>query len=358
MTHFLQDILRQPGEIRRAIEYLSGTGRRPMQMAAAAVRAARHVYVTGIGSSWHAALSVAPLFHAAAGPVCLQDASELLQFASLPPDAVVIAISRSGRSVEIVELLRRTRESGATIIGITNTAEGRLAQEANFSILVPVKLDHAISVNTYSTLAAAAGALACSVSGSFDAKLCASLQGALAETERRLPGWRAQISGSDWLRPHKATYFLARGGSLGSSYEARLLWEEGAKSPATAMGTGSFRHGPQEIVSSDIRFGVWIDTQRMRAQDFSVVADLSRLGAAVMLIGQEVPPQAGDLVFQIPNIPSEWQFLIDIVPAQLAAEALAQRQGVDADSFRVCSYIVDDEYGLIGAEVAARKHEG
>ena len=28
------------------------------------------------------------------------------------------------------------------------------------------------------------------------------------------------------------------------------MWEEGVKSPATAMGTGSFRHGPQEMVAA------------------------------------------------------------------------------------------------------------
>jgi hypothetical protein len=75
-----------------------------------------------------------------------------------------------------------------------------------------------------------------------------------------------------------------------------------------------------------------------------------------MLIGEDVPPDAGDLVFQLPDVPAEWQFVIDILPAQLAAEYLARLAGVDCDSFRICSYIVEDEYGLIGAEVAARKN--
>ena len=74
-----------------------------------------------------------------------------------------------------------------------------------------------------------------------------------------------------------------------------------------------------------------------------------------MMIGENVPPEAGDLVFQLPDVPAEWQFMIDILPAQLAAEYLARLSGVDCDSFRICSYIVEDEYGLIGAEVAARK---
>ena len=65
------------------------------------------------------------------------------------------------------------------------------------------------------------------------------------------------IAGHDWFAPGRVVHFLGRGGSLGSCYEARLLWEEGAKSEATALGTGSFRHGPQEIVVAELasRYG-------------------------------------------------------------------------------------------------------
>src|SRR5882724_3597547 len=165
MTHFLRDILRQPDELRRTLDYLSGAGNGVLDAAVAAVRAARHVYLSGIGSSWHAGLNVAALFQVGGRPVYLVDAAELVQFAAIPAGAVLIVISRSGRSVEIVQLLAKARESGATVIGITNAADGALAREAQIAIVVPVALDHAISVNTYTSLALAAGILADSVTG-------------------------------------------------------------------------------------------------------------------------------------------------------------------------------------------------
>src|SRR6266849_329674 len=163
MSHFLRDILRQPNELQRTLDHLSGAGRAALDAATAAARVARHVYLTGIGSSWHAGLNVSAIFQLGARPVYLVDAAELVQFAAIPPESVLIVISRSGRSVEIVQLLAKARESRATVIGITNVADGTLALEAQISLVIPVALDHAISVNTYTTLALAAGMLASAV---------------------------------------------------------------------------------------------------------------------------------------------------------------------------------------------------
>ena len=116
--------------------------------------------------------------------------------------------------------------------------------------------------------------------------------------------------------------------------------------PATAMSTSGFRHGPQEIVSEGKRFCVWIDQQLMREADLAVARDLRELGASVMVIGEGLPSDAADLVCQLPASPPGWQFAIDMLPIQLAAERLARLRGVDCDSFRICSYVVEDEYGL------------
>ena len=353
MTYFLQDILRQPHELRAALDYLCGDGRPALDRAAGAIRKARHVYLTGLGSSWHVGLDAQPLFHRGGSPVYAQDAAELLHFSTLPERSALIVVSRSGRSAEIVKLLLKARDAKAIIVGVTNSMESPLAQQAQAPLVIPTVLDHGISVNTYSTLALAAGALACAAMGSFDLSLAAVLRRAIDETEAALATWRELTVDATWLAPRLNYYFLARSSSLGSCHEARLLWEEAVKSPATALGMGNFRHGPQEIVAQGTRFGVWIDGQQMREQDLAVAQDLRRLGASVMLIGQDLPKQGGDLVFQLPRILPEWQFLIDIIPAQLAAERLSQLAGVDCDCFRICPYIIEDESGLLPPVVSA-----
>jgi glucosamine--fructose-6-phosphate aminotransferase (isomerizing) len=208
-------------------------------------------------------------------------------------------------------------------------------------------------VTTYSTLAAAAGIVAKTVTGRFGAPDARGLASAMEEAARAIPDWQKQIAGSKWFAPGRTTYFLARGASLGTAQEARLLWEEGVKAPATAMGTGVFRHGPQEMVREGMRFGIWLDAARMRGQDLATARDLQKLGASVMLIGQGIPADAVDLVFELPKIAGQWQFLVDCIPAQLAAEQLARLSGEDSDTFRLCSFVVEDEAGLLGGSTDA-----
>lgn len=116
--------------------------------------------------------------------------------------------------------------------------------------------------------------------------------------------------------------------------------------PATSMSTSGFRHGPQEIVIEGMRFCLWIDQQRMREADLAVARDLRQLGASVMVVGEGLPSDAADLVCQLPTSPPQWQCAIDVLPVQLAAERLSRLRGVDCDSFRFCSYVVEHEYGL------------
>jgi glutamine---fructose-6-phosphate transaminase (isomerizing) len=348
MTYFLQDILRQPSVLASTVKFLGGAGSRQLEAAAATLRRADHLYLTGIGSSYCAAIGAAPFFYQASFPVYLQDAAELLHFGAFPDRSAAIVISRSGQSVEIINLLAKARESGTLIIGLTNSENSPLARQAQIPIVVPVDFDHAISVNTYSTLAAAASALAMATVSSFTSDDQAALLHTIDSTAEAIEGWRNQITESTWFAPQSSYYFLARGSSLASCHEARLLWEEGVKHPATAMGTSSFRHGPQEFVTAGSRFGLWLDPLRMREEDIAVARDLRTLGASVMLIGQFLPQDAADLALQTPTAPPGWQFLFDIVPAQLAAEHLAGISGVDCDNFRVCSYVVADEHGLLG----------
>src|SRR5690242_16262870 len=64
MTELLKDILKEPGELRKSLAYTLGPGRTALERAARLLNEAETVYLTGIGSSWHAGMAVQSLLQA------------------------------------------------------------------------------------------------------------------------------------------------------------------------------------------------------------------------------------------------------------------------------------------------------
>jgi len=346
-TRLFKDILKEPAQLAGSLAHMLGAGKPALDGAAAVLRMPRPIIITGIGASWHAGMAMQAMLLARGFPALLIEASELLHFAEIPRGATVVMLSRSGKSTEIVQLVAKCRAQSATIISITNEPDSPLARGSDIVLNTCTEFDHAVSVTTYSAVALAGGLLAFEATGHSALSVQDDLSQALAAAAGAIPEWRKTVKDSGWLVDGSGfTYFLARGAGLASCHEARLLWEEAAKKPATALTTSGFRHGPQEIVREGMCAGIWIDAERMRTQDFELARDLRRLGARVLLIGQGLDDSVADCVLRLPAIAAEWQFVIDIIPIQIAAERLAAVRGEDPDSFRLCSYVVEDEGGL------------
>lgn len=340
----MKDILAHPAELTRILARTTGSA--ALRSAVEVFNASDHIYITGIGSSWHAGMAVQSIFDSAGRPCRLVDASELLSFVRLPANTAILVLSRSGRSYEIVRLVAKAKQAHAKIIGITNSPDSPLARCADAALLLGARFDHLVSVTMYSGVALAGALLASAAVGALDDSLTECLRQALSASGSAMEVWSRRIEDSSWLAQDGPTYFLARAGSLASCHEARLLWEEAAKSPATAMSTGGFRHGSQEVIQDGMRIGLWLDADTLREEDLALARDARRSGAKLLVIGQDLPPNSGDLVVDLPAIPGSWQFLVDIIPAQIAAEHLARLRKVDCDSFRLCPYVIETGSGL------------
>lgn len=346
MTKLFEDIRKQPEQIISSLRTTLGPRRTHLGEAAEVARRASHLLFVGIGASWHAAMAAHAILAQNGRLAPVFDASELLHFVELPPGCVVVLLSRSGESIEIVRLIDKCHSRGAQIIAITNTPKSTLAKQAHIVLPTMAEFDHQVSISMYSVLAMIAGLLSCEIAAALHEELSTKLQKCMVAAAKKIPEWASELELSSWLVPDAPTYFLARGVSLASAHEARLLWEEAAKAPASVLPTGSFRHGPQEILKPGVRIALWIDGEKMREEDLLLARDLCRHGVRLAVIGQRLPSGVGDHVFNLPEVESNWQFLTDIIPMQIAAERLAQRRGEDCDAFRLCSYIVEAEGGL------------
>lgn len=347
MSRYLQDILDQPAQLLQSLQYSADHGGAALKKAAGLITGAKNVFITAIGASWNAGIVIQAAFNEAGVQAILCDAADFLYFTRIPPGSAVIFLSRSGKSVELVQALPKCRQAHASVISITNAPDSPLAAGSDACLLTSVRFDHSISVSTYSSIILTGLLLTQYFRPQSPGLLIYdALMEPLRETGSRLNEWREIIEDAGWPEKNAHTYFTARSANLASAHEGMLLWEEVAKQPASALTTGAFRHGPQEIINNPLNMAVWLESNIARDHDVQLVNDLAGKKVNVLSIGQELPARLKGHKISLPPCPSLFCAVINIVPIQLAAEKLARMKGVDPDVFFYCNFIVESEGGL------------
>lgn len=112
-----------------------------LAIAAAHLSSAERLYFMGVGASGVIALDAAHKFLRLGGTaVALVDSHiQMIAAAHMRPGDVVIAISHSGESTEVLAAARQMRQQGALIIGITGYGNSSLCQIANTSLITAAR---------------------------------------------------------------------------------------------------------------------------------------------------------------------------------------------------------------------------
>lgn len=334
----LADIEGQPASLRQVSAHQFGAGASDVQAAASMLGEARRIIFTGMGSSFFAALPAVRHLAAYGGVAEATETSELLHFGldAVDTSTAVVLVSRSGETVETMRVLPHLLARGARVIGVTNVPGSRLARESTHCILLNSLPDKMVAVQSYS------------------ASLAVLLLLAEATLQRPLDAWRSSLDETcdllavaipsavaeseawmEFLRPTPVVYLMGRGPSLASALEGALLFNEAARTPSSAMSGAQFRHGPVEIVDSALRAIVFASQEATRALDLALASDLKAMGAGVRVCNAS-------------GAPSPFQPLVEIVPVQVAACALALSKGLDPGDFRFATLVTATESGFQG----------
>jgi glucosamine--fructose-6-phosphate aminotransferase (isomerizing) len=343
MPNLAANIQAQPESLACTLRHQSGEGKEAMQHAAALLRSGKKIVITAMGASLFASIPLQYYLSSLGLDVVAVEAGELLHYLNRTwRDAVVLMVSRSGESVEIVRLLERMK-GAVPIIGVTNEPLSLLARSADVSISIASFNDEMVAIQTYTGTLLTLHLLGNCVAGSFDT--------ATEEAQKLLPSFGLLVESSmnslaAWdalLAPPASIYLLARGPSLASAYEGALLFHEVAKSPAVAMPIASFRHGPVEVVDHNFRgilFAPQVDTREM---NLSLARDLVNFGGRIRLIGPSGSPVRDPQWSDLPSLAETLQPIVEIIPLQAAAFELAVLRGIEPGSFRYAPQVAVDE---------------
>lgn len=338
---YLQEIEEQPAILARLAQGLGRDTEEDLQDLKLSLSdgAFDRVIVTGMGSSLYGSY---PLYQqlslALPLPVNLIDTSELVQ--QMPEviscRSVLIAVSQSGESGEIVSLTNLPGIRPAVAISVTNQVANSLADWADIRLVSLAGPELTVSSKSYTGGLACLHLLGGALRGGLQ-QACRELAGSAEACRAFLQNWKPNILRvADFLDAQRPIMFVGRGRSLGSAQTAALLSQEAAKLHSSALSGGQFRHGPIELVRQGFQMVIFLGDRKTRDIDTALIQKVVSLGGRVVAVApsSSAPPDIPGLChFTYPDVPPPLNPLMEAVFIQLIQIPLAEARGFLAGQF-------------------------
>lgn len=345
--HFmLKEIYEGPDAVLKAWMALQ---HRYRSLAARLVANAKEVYVIANGSSLHAGLVGSYYLTELAGvsPIVLSAAEfPLYHVDNVTPGTLVIAVSQSGETGDVLRAVYEAKMRGATILAITNNVDSRLAKLS--SIYLPIAAGPEISIPATKTFVATLTTLYVLAldTGEYGGKLSKAevserlsalkeLALKLREYVPKVDALAREVAGEIASRA-RSGYVISRGINYPLALEGALKFKEAAYFHAEGMEAGEFRHGPITLVDPGFLTVFIIPAEQSAAKaTHPLIADAYGRGAEVVVIASngeaslvEVPVSK----LTTPDVPRHLTPIAYAIPLQLLAYHLGVRRGCPIDT--------------------------
>jgi glucosamine--fructose-6-phosphate aminotransferase (isomerizing) len=239
--------------------------------------------------------------------------------------ALVLAISQSGRSPDLISAAEQARRNGATLVALVNDEGSPLATMADTCLPLAAGPEKSVAA-TKSFIASLAALLDLIAAWTEDSALSAALD-ALPDLLDR--AWRRDWSPALPLLAHAGhLYTVARGHAFGIAQEAALKIKETCGFHAEAFSAAEVRHGPMALVGKGFPVLLFGQADESRDSVAALAAEFAGRGAALIHAGLPGAPglalptlDADPLIAPVLQIESFYRL----------ANALAVARGRDPD---------------------------
>jgi glucosamine--fructose-6-phosphate aminotransferase (isomerizing) len=256
--------------------------------------------------------------------------------------ALVIGISQSGQSPDIVNVIEEGRRQGSPTIAITNDLESPLAEAAEYKIGLGVGKEHSIAATkTYTAQLTALAMLALSLKGT--PTPLEPLQPVPEVLERALGSELQAQAAATSLAEADHTVFFGRGFNYSTAWEISLKCKELANMQAEPYSSADFLHGPIAMVEAGFPVNIISMGNTFRDELNSLGEALHARGAHLITLGDsalEGKVEGQDHFIPVPPGLPEWLSPIAAtLPGQLLAYHLSIARGFDPDQPRVLNKV-------------------
>ena len=334
-TQMAREVAEQPDAVRRTLAALLPRRERLRDLA----QGRRRVLFAARGSSDNAAVYGRYLLEVHAGVAGgLASPSVATHYHSRLDlgDAVVVSVSQSGATEEIVATQEWARGCGAATVAVVNVPDAPLAAAADLALVTRAGPELAVpATKTYLTQLVAMAVLGTALAP--DASSLDEPLGRVAGEVQRLLDTRIGVEAAvAALRDAEHVVVAGRGLLMGTALETALKLEETCLRPVRGYSYADLRHGPISVVTSGVTAVlVAAPDGPLMTPMVELAGDLAVRGATTIGIGGDDAFAAACTVHVPgPDLPETVAPLGTMVPAQLIVEELARRLGLDPDNPR------------------------
>ncbi|MEU6643118.1 SIS domain-containing protein [Saccharomonospora sp. NPDC046836] len=302
---------------------------------AIARRPPRFVLLAARGSSDHAALYAKYLIEVLLGlPSGLVSASTTTLYGAEPDlrDVLLLSVSQSGGSPDLVEVTEAAGRRGARTIAVTNTPSSPLCSVAELAVDIRAGTEHAVAATkTYTATLLALYLLVDAVRGGEGREVHA-----IGELARRtLEGTDSGVARAvDRYRFASRVIAAARGYSYATALEASLKLAETSYLATRAYSGADLLHGPVAAIDEETAVLAVTSAGKGGAAMREVLGAVSERGADVLTIGSAAAGMPGAVRIDVPETAEEVAPILEVLPVQRIALGLALARGGDPDAPR------------------------
>jgi glucosamine--fructose-6-phosphate aminotransferase (isomerizing) len=333
---YVEEIAEQPGVIAALAGAFEADHAADLAGVPALLRSGKieRIVLTGMGGSLHSLYPMLlELGRQCPLPASLWDSSELVQqgLAIIDERTLVVAVSQSGESGEVVRLCEQSRRP-ALAIAVTNGGGNTLAAWADIGVRTGAGPERTASTKTYTAGPASLTLVTEALLGRPIAPQAEALRAAAAAIDRSLTAWTATADElTAFLGAEAPISYVGRGANLATASMAALLTAEASKLSCTALSGGQFRHGPIELVREGFRCVIFAspdaETAKLDRRIAETVVDLGGRCAWVSAGGSPAEARPGEFVVDLPPCDPSCLPILNIVPLQLLQVPLATARG-------------------------------
>jgi len=270
----------------------------------------------------------------------------LFTYYQQPPrlnNALVVGVSQSGQSPDIVSVLEEGQRQGNLTLAITNEPDSPLARYADFVLDIQAGPELAVAATkTYTTELMGIAMLSTALAR--DTKRWEALERVAGWVEQALEQDTHIQSAAQRYRYMGQCVVLGRGFNYATAFEWALKLKELTYVEAEPYSSADFQHGPVAMVARGFPVMAVLPTGKVYDSMMKLLKHLEDDLQAELVVISNAPDalSMAQVPFTIPDDVPEWLSpLIGIVPAQLFAYHLTRAKGFDVDQPRSISKVTE-----------------